>query len=282
MTAFDRSASGITLAMPSRAAAAATHKTRSGRAITGSGPTIRAWLGAWIGAAALVASAALLPLSAQADDKARKPRPPAEPELELQATATGFASNDEMVVHLNADESGNEVGPLNDKVLEAMNQALETARQQAGVKARVGSVNTMPIHDREGQRTSWRVVGTVILEGTDLKATGDLAGRLARDLHLASVQYRLTPARRVEAENRLIDEAAAAFRDRAGRASRALGYDGYRLQSVNVQTSTSGPRPPMPMMMKSAMASDHAEAAVPAEGGDATIEVIFFGKVGLR
>ena len=149
-------------------------------------------------------------------------------------------------------------------------------------KARVGSVNTMPVHDKEGQRTGWRVVGTVILEGTDLKATGDLAGRLGQELHLASVQYRLTPARRAEAENRLIDEAAAAFRARAERATKALGFHGFDLKTVNVQTSTSGPRPPMPMMMRAAMARDVAAESVPADGGDATIDVTMMGTVRLR
>ena len=227
-------------------------------------------------AATLIAGAALVPAAVQAADE------PGPPELELQASATGHATNDEMVVHLNADQSGTEVGPLNDKVLEALRKALDATRGTAGVKARVGSVNTMPIYDKEGQRTHWRVVGTVILEGTDLKATGDLAGRLAQDLHLASVQYRLTPARRAEAENKLIDEAAAAFRERADRTTRALGFQKFELKSVNVQTSTSGPRPPMPMMMKSAMARDSVAESVPAEGGDATIDVTLIGTVRLH
>lgn len=227
-------------------------------------------------AAALIAAATLVPTALQAAD------PPGPPELELQASATGYATNDEMVVHLNADQSGTEVGPLNDKVLAALRKALDAAQGVKDVKARVGSVNTMPVYDKEGQRTSWRVVGTVILEGTDLKATGDLAGKLGQDLHLASVQYRLTPARRAEAENRLIDEAAAAFRARADRATKALGFQAFDLKTVNVQTSTSGPRPPMPMMMKSAMARDAAVESVPADGGDATIDVTMMGTVRLR
>ena len=227
-------------------------------------------------AAALIAVAALVPTAVQAAE------PPGPPELELQASASGYATHDEMVVHLNADQSGTEVGPLNDKVLAALRKALDAAQGIKDVKARVGSVNTMPVHDREGQRTGWRVVGTVILEGTDLKATGDLAGRLGQDLHLASVQYRLTPARRAEAENRLIDEAAAAFRVRAERATKALGFQAFDLKTVNVQTSTSGPRPPMPMVMRSAMVRDVAAESVPADGGDATIDVTMMGTVRLR
>ena len=229
-------------------------------------------------AAALIAGASLVPpaVAAAADDE------PGPPELELQASATGYATNDQMVVHLNAEQSGTEVGPLNDKVLEALRKALDSTRGVAGVKARAGSVSTMPVYDKEGQRTAWRVVGSVILEGTDLKATGDLAGQLSRDLHLASVQYRLTPARRAEAENKLIDEAAAAFRERADRATRALGFKTFELKRVNVQTSTSGPRPPVPMMMRAAVARDAMSESVPADGGDATIDVTLVGTVRLR
>ena len=230
-------------------------------------------------AAALIAGASLVPAgNATASDS----KEPGLPELELQASATGFATHDEMVVHLNADQSGTDVGPLNDKVLEALRKALEATRGVAGVKARVGSVNTMPVHDKDGQRVSWRVVGTVVLEGTDLKSTGDLAGKLSQELQLASVQYRLTPARRAEAENKLIDEAAAAFRERAARTTKALGFQSFELKNVNVQTSTSGPRPPMPMMMKAAMARDMAAESVPADGGDATIDVTLIGTVRLR
>ena len=230
-------------------------------------------------AAALIAGASLVPAAMAGAAGNEEPGPP---ELELQASATGFATHDEMVVHLNADQSGTEVGPLNDRVLEALRKALDATRGVAGVKARLGSVNTMPVHDKEGQRVSWRVVGTVVLEGTDLKATGDLAGRLSQDLQLASVQYRLTPARRAEAENKLIDEAAAAFRVRAERATRALGFKAFELKNVNVQTSTSGPRPPMPMMMRASMARDMAAESVPADGGDATIDVTMIGTVRLR
>ncbi len=230
-------------------------------------------------AAALIVGASLVPPTLA---RAAAEEQPGPPELELQASATGFAANDEMVVQLNAEQSGAEVGPLNDKVLEALRQALDASRGQSGVKTRLGSVNTMPVHDKDGQRTGWRVVGSVILEGTDLKATGDLAGKLSRDLQLASVQYRLSPGRRAEAENQLIDEAAAAFRARAERTARALGFKTFELKNVNVQTSSSSPRPPMPLMMKAAMARDAAVESVPADGGDATIDVTLIGTVRLR
>ena len=80
-------------------------------------------------AAALIAGASLVPpaVAAAADDE------PGPPELELQASATGYATNDQMVVHLNAEQSGTEVGPLNDKVLEALRKALDSTRGVAGV-----------------------------------------------------------------------------------------------------------------------------------------------------
>jgi predicted secreted protein len=232
-------------------------------------PTVRTTSALMIGMAVAALSAPIA--------RAGEPEPP---ELELQATATGQASNDEMVVHLKAEQSGTDIGPLNEKVLQALRTALDSAKGVGGVRARAGSVTTQPVWDKDGKRSSWRVIGTVVLEGSDLKATGELAGRLSRDLHLASVHYRLTPEQRAQAENKLIEDAAAAFRERARRSTAALGFREYEIKSVSVQTSASGPRPPpTPRAMR--MASE-AAIAVPDDGGEATVDVTLTGTVRLR
>lgn len=151
--------------------------------MNGVSSAVRTTCGLMLGMVAVAALPA--PIAAAAESK--------PPELELQATATGQASNDEMVVHLSAEQSGADIGQLNEKVLQALRTALDTAKGVAGVRARAGSVTTQPIWDKDGKRTGWRVNGAVVLEGADLKATGELAGRLSKDLQLASVQYRLTP-----------------------------------------------------------------------------------------
>lgn len=200
------------------------------------------------------------------------------PELELTATASSRAANDEMVVHLAAERSGTDIGALNRQVLQAMRSGLDAAKDVGGVRARSGSVTTQPVWNKDGKRDGWRVAGQLILEGTDLVATGELAGRLARDLQLSSVEYRLTPQRRSQVENQLIEEVSAAFRERARRATLALGYRDYDLDKVTVQTQASMP-PPMPRAMR--MAAD-AAVPVPAEGGEATVDVTMTGTVRLR
>jgi predicted secreted protein len=200
------------------------------------------------------------------------------PELELTAMASSRAVNDEMVVHLAAERSGADIGALNRQVLQALRAGLDAAKDVGGVRARSGSVTTQPIWDKDGKRDGWRVAGQLILEGTDLVATGELAGRLARDLQLTHVEFRLTPQRRSQAENQLIEEVAGAFRERARRATLALGYRDYDLDKVTVQTQASMP-PPMPRAMR--MAAE-AAVAVPAEGGEATVEVTMTGTVRLR
>ncbi|MET0508796.1 MAG: SIMPL domain-containing protein [Burkholderiaceae bacterium] len=238
--------------------------------MNGVSSAVRTTCGLMLGMVAVAALPA--PIATAAESK--------PPELELQATATGQASNDEMVVHLSAEQSGADIGQMNEKVLQALRTALDTAKGVAGVRARAGSVTTQPIWDKDGKRTGWRVNGAVVLEGADLKATGELAGRLSKDLQLASVQYRLTPGQRAQAENKLIEDAAAAFRERARRATAALGFREYEIKSVSIQTSASGPRPPpMPRAMR--MASE-AAVAVPDEGGEATVDITLTGTVVLR
>jgi predicted secreted protein len=230
------------------------------------------------------ASVAAVALGAALCAAAAAPAAPAAaalPTLALEAQARSTVANDEMVVTVAVEREGPQVGPLNDAVIAQLNAAIAEARAVEGVRARLGSVWTQPEVGREGRQKGWRVRGEVILESTRMAALAQLGGRLGERMQLAGVQFRLSAERRRAEEQRLVAEAARAFRERAAEGARAFGFQGYELRELTLRTGGgAGPRP-------LAMARGGADAApasvpLPAEGGDSEVVVGVVGTVELR
>lgn len=206
----------------------------------------------------------------------------AGPVVELQAEARSQLPNDEMVVELALERTGDKAEALNDEVLKQLESALATARGVAGVKSRLGSVTTQPEWGPKGGRTGWRVRGSLVLEGQNLKATGALAGRLAETLQIASVQFRLTPAARAREESRLLKEAAAAFSTRAQETAQAFGFSQFRIRTLNINHAPEAPvRPVVMARMRGAADAMAAPASVPTDGGEADVVLTIAGSVEL-
>lgn len=205
----------------------------------------------------------------------------AGPTLALQAEARAKLANDEMRVVLAAERDGPNPGPLNDAVLQSLNEAIERARGVDGVRTRVGGLSTQPLFGPQGKPAGYRVRGEVVLESTRFAELGALAGVLAQRLQLAGIGFGLSAARRAREEERLLGEAAAAFRSRAAAAAQAFAYKDYELKTLSLAApGYRGPRPIGP-----AMAPDmavRAAAPVPVEGGDSEIVVEVSGTVELR
>jgi predicted secreted protein len=203
----------------------------------------------------------------------------AGPTLSLDAQARASVANDEMVVTLAAERDGQLVGPLNDAVLKQLNAALADAKAVPGVRARLGSLWTQPLHGRDGKPTGWRVRGEIVLESDRIPALADLGGRLGERLQLAGVQFRLSHGRRKAEEQRLLREAAQAFRDRAAEAAEAFGFRTFEMKELSVRAA--GQPGPRPLMAARAMA-EAASAPLPAEGGESEVVVVVTGTVELQ
>ncbi len=204
----------------------------------------------------------------------------AGPTLHLEASVRSELPNDEMVVQLAVERSGPAAEKLNEEVLQALDLALAKAKTVSGVRARLGSVTTQPDWGPQGRRTGWRVRGVVVLEGSDLGATGELAGELSSDLQIAGVSFRLTEAARNREQARLIEEAAAAFKAKAAQTSKAFGYQSFELKTLTLDHAATTP-PPRPMQMEFRAAADSA-AKVPTDGGDTTVTLTIGGSVELK
>jgi len=210
---------------------------------------------------------ALLPLIASAG-----------PTLSLNAQASAKIPNDEMIVTVGTVQSGQNVAKLNEAVLSALNDAIKDAKAVPGVTPQMGNIYTNQDW-RDGKPSGWQVNGEIILRSQDMPALANLAGKLGQKLQLRGVAFGLSEPKRRDAENRLLKEAAAAFRTKAEAAMRAFGYQKYALEELAINDALQAP-PPRPMVLQSAMA--RAEAApLPSEGGSADVQVTVSGRVKL-
>jgi predicted secreted protein len=161
---------------------------------------------------------------------------PREPRdvLSLDATVSAQVQPDTAVVVLAVDKQGAEAAPLTAEVNQILARALTEAKAAAGVQAATGNYFTQPRYDNKGQRNGWQVRAELILKAKEFGVLGTLAGKLAKDMTIASNGFEISPALRDREEAQLIERGIAAFRAKASAASKAFGATGYSIREVAV------------------------------------------------
>jgi predicted secreted protein len=196
-------------------------------------------LGRW----SLVLLASVLSVAALGD---------AEPgKVELQTTATARIETDRMEVRMVADRESSDPTQLAREVNDATAWALKQAQAYPHVTASGGVYSSYPVYKKE-IISHWRGVQQLVLASRDPAQLGQLVGRLQEKLLVQGIEYKLSEAKRVEAENQLIERALGLFEQRASLIQTSVGARTYRLRELNVQTE----RPPVqPRYLQSAAAS---------------------------
>jgi predicted secreted protein len=220
--------------------------------------------------AALVLSCGLLAsLPALAADE------PRFNQVSLRAEVSKEVARDLMVVTLYSEAQNTDPGKLAKQITETMNKAVQQARQVKDVKISQGSRNSYPVYDSKGQKiTGWRERAELRLEGADFPALSQLTADLLQDLKMGGMDFSIAPATRKASEDELLKDAVNAFKARAQLATEALGGKGYKVVSLNLNSS-GYPRPYLrsaPMAMK-AMAADEAAPAPDIEAGTSEVSM---------
>lgn len=216
--------------------------------------------------------AMIVALPAQAHDQ---PKPRA-PQATLNAQASVVVPQDtvrvSLVTELSADSQTDVAQALN-KVLDSV---MKDAKAQSVVQVRSGAYRIWPITDRETKVTQWWGHGEIILTSTDVAAAAELAGKLDDRMPIGGMTFSVSPERRAEAEQNLLDQAVDAFKARAQALTQALGFDSFAYRTIELG-GDGGQVSPMPRMMMSAMAAD--KVAAPMEVGTETITVSVHGTI---
>jgi predicted secreted protein len=229
------------------------------------------------GARAAAAGVALTALAlaaapGRADEEAKAMR-----RVDFSVERSAEIENDRTTAVLAVTEEDADAARLARRLNETMGWALETAKGAPAVRARSGSYQTWPI-ERDGRIRHWRGRQELILDSDDLAALTELLGALQGRLELVSIGFSPSPERRRAAEDALIAEALAAFRERAERVRESLGAAGWELVRVGIQSG----EPPVQPFFRAARDS-MAEMAPPAlEAGTSRVAITAAGTIELR
>lgn len=176
-------------------------------------------------------------------------------------------------------------GPDANSVQGALKQALDTALAEAKKSARPGQVDVQtgnfslyPRSNKQGQISVWQGTAELMVEGRDMSALAQLAGRI-QSMTIARVSHGLSREQRTKAEGEVSAQAIARFQAKAGEYAKHFGYTGFVIREVNVSGSEPPPYAPVAMMRAKAMGD--AEQALPVEAGKATVSVTVSGSVQL-
>jgi predicted secreted protein len=208
-----------------------------------------------------------------------QPLPPPQDVLVLSASAALEVPYDMMAMTLSATRDGADSASVQIQLRQAIDAALVEARkaQRPGqLDVRTGAFSLSPRYDNKGKITGWVGHGELVLEGRDVNAIAQLAGRLGT-LTVARVGYTLTRETRERVEADAAAQAIAKFRARAADYAKQFGFNGFAVREVNVGTSEPGV--PQPLMRARMAAAGAADEPIPVEAGKALVSVNVNGSV---
>ena len=205
---------------------------------------------------------------------------PQPPSVTVTATATTAIANDRLGATLRAEaENANPVAAAS-QVNAAIAAALANAKAYPAVKVATAGYFTQQIAQK-GQPTRWHVTQSITLEAGDFTQAATLMTRLQDQggLLLSSMSFSISETSRRKAEDSVTQEALKSWQARAEQAARGLGFGGWRVGHVTVQTSGGGPV--YPQMRAQAMAAPGG-APVAVEAGTTEVMVTVSGDAVLQ
>ena len=198
-------------------------------------------------------------------------------QVHIDAQVERDVENDQLEVSMVVEKQGNQPDRLAAEVNEAMQWALDLARDARGVEVKTRSYQTHPVY-RDRTIVGWRASQELYLQSTDIPALTGLVGKLQERLQVRQMNFSPTRESRVRIENELIEEAMVAFRQRAGILKAHMDGKDYRVVNLHVNTGQSGPIPYREMMMSKSMAEDAAMAPA-VEAGTSKVIVTVTGSI---
>lgn len=213
-------------------------------------------------------------------------------QMSLSATATIELTMDVLSVTLAAVREGVDAGTVQSQLKQAVDAALAEARREARpgqLEVQSGMFSLNPRYAPPPARPTsvppgivgWQGRAEIVLQGRDLQAVAQLAGRL-QGLTVARVGFSLSREARERAEAEATTQAIARFRARAQSYAGQFGFSGYRLREVQVgmEEPAGFVQARAPMLRAAAMAAPGDEP-LPVEAGRTSVSATVSGSVQL-
>ncbi len=200
-----------------------------------------------------------------------------EDQISFQVEVGREVGNDRVIAVLTATAEDRKPAALADAINQDMAWALEQARAGGQVTVQSGNYQTYPVYGDKRRIVRWRGRQELRLEAQDVDQLSQLVGTLQSRLQVQSLQFSVSPERRQQAEDELMDQALKAYQARADRIRAALGAKRYRLMDINIRSG--GQRPVVPVR---AEALSRSSVSTPAlEQGTSRISVQVGGRIRL-
>jgi predicted secreted protein len=238
----------------------------------------RGGISPWLAALVL---AALVPLASPPAAAQSAAPPPPQNVMSLRASATAEVAMDTLSITFSTTRDGPDAAGVQQLLRQALDGALAEARRVARpgqVDVRTGNFSLSPRYAPKGGISGWQGSVQLVVEGRDMQAISQLAGRITT-LSIARVSHSLSREAREKVEAETTAQAIARFRERAQAQAQLFGFSGYTIREVDVGTD-GGPGPVPVMAMRAApAAAPMAAEALPVEVGKATVSATVSGSV---
>lgn len=211
--------------------------------------------------------------------------------VNLSSSATAEVAHDLIYLTLSTTREGTDAGKVQSELTQALDAALAVVRPLAKpgqIDLRVGGFSLFPRYgdtkaDKNsgaGAITGWRGSVELAIEGRDIAAISQLAGRIST-LTISNVGYGTSLALREQTESTLSNDAIARFRARAADYAKQFGYSSYAIREVTVGADDARPtvRPFLRVLQQGTSA---APAGLAVEAGTGTVTVSVSGTVQLE
>ena len=227
----------------------------------------------WLVGLVFCTAAFAVPLVSLADSEQ------AEDQVSFQVEVGRDVENDLVTAILNVTAEALKPAKLADTINSNMSWALEQARANQKVKSRSGAYQTYPVYE-DKKIVRWRGRQELQLESQDVDQLSELVGTLQSRLQMQSLQFSVSPDKRRQVEDTLIEQALAAYQQRADIVRKSLGAQGYTLLEVSIDTA--GQDRPIPVRAEAVSMVSRSSVSQPAmEQGTSRVNVQASGKIRL-
>jgi len=134
-----------------------------------------------------------------------------------------------------------------------------------------------PRYSTKNALTGWQGTAELVIEGRDLQAIGQLAGRI-QTMTIARVTQGLSREQREKAEGSVMAQAISRYRAQAAQVTQQFGYSSYVIREVTVGSNDQGGAP-VPMLASARSMALTADAPLPVEAGQTSVSVSVSGTV---
>ena len=204
--------------------------------------------------------------------------------VNLNAEASLELPQDLLVVTLSVTREGVEPAAVQAQLRQALDSALAEARKavRAGqLDLRTGAFSVSPRYAAKptpggNNITGWLGRAELVIEGKDIAAISQLAGRLST-LQVVRTGFGLSREAREKVEAEVAAQAISRFRTRAQAYAQHFGFGSYVLREVTVGGGEVG----APLLRARLMSSATADEAQPVEAGKAVVSVTVSGSIQL-